>query len=115
MRAHAYDVLKENLVVRNSHARVIARELQPHAAELARAPVDHERISLRAVAAEDRKIGRGERTGVDQADTRGARVQAVVAVTDAPFGHELIDALRVPTRLPRAIAGSLRAERRSLR
>src|SRR5579863_2710851 len=61
VRAHAHDVLDENLAVGQPHARVIARVLQPHAAELAGTPVDHPGIALRVIAAEDREIRRGER------------------------------------------------------
>src|SRR6266581_6829373 len=42
VRAQADDVLQEDLVVGLAHARVVARQLQPDAAELARAPVDHQ-------------------------------------------------------------------------
>src|SRR5581483_1352722 len=60
MRAQADDVLQEHLVVRLTHARIIARVLQPHAAEFARVPVDHQAVLLRLVAGQDRKIRRRE-------------------------------------------------------
>src|SRR6266850_6989412 len=42
--AETHDVLEEYLVVGRIRARFVLRELQPDAAELARAPVDHHRL-----------------------------------------------------------------------
>src|SRR6266850_5889434 len=61
VRAQAHDVLEEHLVVGLVHARVVARELQADAAELARAPVDHRGVALRLVRGQDRKIRRAQR------------------------------------------------------
>src|SRR3954471_23262845 len=82
VRAQADDVLEEDLVIRLAHARVVARELQTHAAELAWVPVDHRRVALRLVVGEDREVGRRERARIDQADAGGTRIQLVVAVAD---------------------------------
>src|SRR6266851_9403338 len=58
VRAKTHDVLEEYLVIRLALPRVVARELQPDAAELARVPVDHGSVPRGVVAAEDRKVGR---------------------------------------------------------
>src|SRR6266852_2869300 len=88
VRAQTHDVLEEHLVVGRVRARLVLRELQPHAAELARTPVDHHRVACRVVRGEDREIRRGERTR----KACGAGIQPVVAVTDPPHRDELIDA-----------------------
>src|SRR5260221_2845003 len=60
LRAPAHGVLEEHLGAGLAHARVVARQLQPNAAELAGVPIDHHAVLLRLVAGEDRKI-RGRR------------------------------------------------------
>src|SRR6266403_1511459 len=100
VRAQAHDVLEKELVVGLVEARVIARELQPDAAELARVPVHHHRVALRVVTAEDREIRRAQRAGVDEPDVRGARIKPVIAVAEAPLRQELVHALQIPSRLP---------------
>src|SRR4051812_11491373 len=101
MGAEADDVLEEDLVVGLAQARIVARELQADAAELARAPVDHGGVPLRVVAAEDWEIRDGQRARIDQAERRRARIQLVVAVAEAPLGNELIHALQIPAGLAR--------------
>src|SRR6267143_1966306 len=101
VRAEAHDVLEKELVVGLVKARVIARELQPDAAELARVPVDHRRVALRPVGLQDREIRRAQRTGIHQSDVRRARIKPVVAVAEAPLRQELIHALQIPARLAR--------------
>src|SRR5690349_9377900 len=66
MRAQAHDVLEEHLVVGRIRARLVLRVLEPDAAELARAPIQHDRVPGRVVFCEDRKIPRGERARIDQ-------------------------------------------------
>src|SRR5205807_10529259 len=78
VRAEAHDVLEKDLVVGLVEPRVVPRELQPDAAELARVPVHHYRVALRVVAAEDREIRRAQRARVDQPDVRGARIKPVI-------------------------------------
>src|SRR5467141_1980112 len=104
MRAEANDVLEKELVVGLVEPRVVPRELEPDAAELARVPVHHHRVALRVVATEDREIRRAQRAGVDEPDVRGARIKPVVAVADTPQRQELVDALQIPARLPRGEA-----------
>src|SRR5882762_9651645 len=99
MRAEAHDVLEKELVVGLVEPRVVARELQPDAAELARIPVHHHRVALRVVAAEDREIRRAQRTGIHQPDIGRARIKPVVAVAEAPLRQELVHALQIPSRL----------------
>src|SRR5258706_6670465 len=84
VRAEAHDVLEEHLIVGLALARVVARKLQAHAAELARIPVDHDGVALRGVAREDRKVSRAQRARIDQTNAGRTRVQLVVAITDAP-------------------------------
>src|SRR5712692_6532165 len=62
VRAQTHDVLEEYLLVSRVAAGLVARELQPHAAELARAPVDHHGVPRRVVGGEDREIRRVERS-----------------------------------------------------
>src|SRR6266513_3466554 len=109
VRAEAHDVLEKELVVGLAQARVVARELQPDAAELARVPVHHHRVALRVVAAEDREIRCAQRAGVDQPDFRRARIKPVIAVADPPLRQELVDALQIPARLARDEAIGQRA------
>src|SRR6267143_845001 len=99
VRAQAHDVLEKELVVGLVEPRVVARELQPDAAELARVPVDHRRVALRVVATEDREIRRAQRAGIHQPDARRARIKPVVAVAEAPLRQELVHALQIPSRL----------------
>src|SRR6266849_3316930 len=84
MRAKTHDVLEEYLVIRLAVPRVVARELQPDAAELARVPVDHGGVPRGVVAAEDRKVGRAARTRVDQPDAGAAGAEPVVPIAHAP-------------------------------
>src|SRR6267142_562376 len=100
VRAQTHDVLEKELVVRLVEPRVVARELQPDAAELARVPVDHRRVALRPVGLQDREICRAQRAGIHQPDVRRARIKAVVAVAEAPLRQELVHALQIPSRLP---------------
>src|SRR4051812_14120453 len=102
--AEADDVLEEDLVVGLAQARVVARELQADAAELARAPIDHHGLPLRVVAAEDREIRRRARAGIDQAERRRAGIELVIAVAGAPLRNELIHALQVPARRASGVA-----------
>src|SRR6266480_6132353 len=99
VRAEAHDVLEKELVVGLVEPRVVPRELQPDAAELARVPVHHYCVALRAVAAEDREIRRAQRARVNQPDVRGARIKPVIAVADPPLRQELVDPLQIPSRL----------------
>src|SRR6267143_2519270 len=101
MRAEAHDVLEKELVVGLVEPRVVPRELQPDAAELARIPVHHHRVALRVVAAEDRKIRCAQRAGVEEPDVRRARIKPVIAVANAPLRQELVHALQIPARLAR--------------
>src|SRR5467141_4715227 len=110
VRAQAHDVLEKELVVGLVEPRVIARELQPDAAELARVPVDHRRVALWPVALQDREIRRAQRTGIHQPDIRRARIKPVIAVADAPLRQELVHALQIPSRLP---AGEAIGQRRA--
>src|SRR6185295_17901892 len=91
VRAQTHDVLEKDLVVGHVAARLVARGLQAHPAELARAPVDHHGLACRVVLGQNREIRRGERARVDQAVAGGARVQPVVTVADPPHRDELID------------------------
>src|SRR6267143_3679858 len=109
MRAQAHDVLEKELVVGLVEPRVVARELQPDAAELARIPVDHRCVALRAVGLQDREIRRAQRAGVDEPDVRRARIEPVVAVAEAPLRQELVHALQIPSRLARGEASGERA------
>src|SRR6266850_2042330 len=100
VRAQAHDVLEEHLGVGQAHARVVASELQPDAAELARVPVDHDAVLLRLVAREDREIRRRQAGGRGvEIDRAGA--QLIEAISRAPLRQELVDALRIPAGLPR--------------
>src|SRR6266853_22418 len=56
MRAQTYDVLEKDLMVGHVAARLVARGLQADPAELARAPVDHERVLGRVVGGKDWEI-----------------------------------------------------------
>src|SRR3990172_427678 len=112
MRTQTHDVLEQDLIVGYSETRLVARELQPDAAELARVPIGHQRMALRGVVSQDRKISGREHARVDRAKARGARIQAIAAVADAPLRDKLIHALQVPARLPRGEAAGLRPERR---
>src|SRR5205814_1393975 len=56
VRTEAYDVLEKDLIVGHIAAGLVARELQPHAAEFARAPIGHQRVLGGVVAGEDREI-----------------------------------------------------------
>src|SRR5205814_5649584 len=49
-----------------------------------------------------------ERARIDETDRLRSRAQAVVAVADAPHGHELIRRLQVPAGLARAERARLR-------
>src|SRR6267143_6278889 len=109
MRAQAYDVLEKELVVGLVEPRVVPRELEPDAAELARIPVHHHRVALRVVAAEDREIRRAQRSGLHQSDARRTRIKPVIAVADPPLRQELVHALQIPARLARGEAISQRA------
>src|SRR6266404_1936799 len=100
MRAQAHDVLEKELVVGLVEPRVVARELQADAAELARIPVDHRRVALRPVGLQDREIRRAQRAGIDEPDVRRARIKPVVAVAEAPLRQELVHSLQIPSRLP---------------
>src|SRR5258705_906580 len=87
VRAQAQAVLDEPLVVGDAGQRAALRELQAHAAELRRRPVDHRRITRRIEIrrTEERRIG-------SVVDAPG--VEAVVARAHAPGRHELVDALQ---------------------
>src|SRR5512140_784328 len=104
VRADAEDVLEEPFVVGEAGCELRLPELQPHAAELRRAPVDHRGGPLRVEAR--RREERGVRPEVDR-----ARAQAVVAQARAPERHELVDALHVSAALPRRIARDARRGR----
>src|SRR5882672_1552533 len=101
VRAQAHDVLEEHLRVGQSHARVVACELQPDAAELARVPVDHDAVLLRLVGGEDREVRGGPHARIHQPDTGAAGAQLIEAISCAPLRQELVDALRIPPRLSR--------------
>src|SRR5256885_13096456 len=97
VRAEAVDVLQEHLVVGHADARLVGSELQPDAAELAGTPVDHQRVALRVVIREQqRRVCRGQPDAV----ANSAVIKLIAAVADPPLGHELVDALPVPARLP---------------
>src|SRR6266850_6709672 len=111
VRAQAHDVLEEHLVIGLAHARVVARELQADAAELAGTPIDHGGMALRLIRGEDRKIRRSQRARIHQPDRRDPGVELVVPVTDTPLRNELVYALQIPARLPRRVAVAHGAQR----
>src|SRR5690606_26364711 len=96
VRAEAHLVLKEELVVDETLARAVLRELQAHPRELARAVVEHQAVLARAV------VGGRQGRGVDAVVGR-ARVEPLGAQADAPARHELVDSLQVPARLHDAV------------
>src|SRR5688572_19450378 len=54
----AVDVLQHELAVAHASARLVFRELQPHPAELRRAPIEHDGVLGRVVLShEERKVG----------------------------------------------------------
>ena len=67
VRAHAVDVLHKHLVVGETELRFVRRKLQADAAELGRAPVEHQRVAGRAVTGEHREIRRAGEPVVDDA------------------------------------------------
>src|SRR5439155_25706071 len=81
VRAQAHLVLEGPLVVDRAGSRAVLRELQAHARELARAPVEHHAVLARV-------------PGFDTIGRESFRAQA-----DAPAAHELVDALHIPARL----------------
>src|SRR5512135_1140213 len=99
MRAHAHDVLHEDLVVRHALPRVVVRQLQPYARELAGVVIRHpgEARRVEGVAGDDI-------AGVQRAYRCGARIEAVVTQTGAPGWHELIHALHIPAALHDGVA-----------
>src|SRR6266705_2929812 len=99
MRAETHDVLEEDLLVGHIAARLVACELQPHAAELARAPVGHHRVLRRVVRGEDREIRCVERSR----KAAVARIQPVISITDPPHRDELILALQLEVRVGRVV------------
>src|SRR5882672_466335 len=107
VRAQTHDVLEEYLVVGRIRARLVLGGLQADAAEFAGAPVQHDRLPGRVVGRENRKIRRGERSGVHHADVCCAGVQPVITVPDAPHRNELIDPLQVQPRLRRGVGSTL--------
>src|SRR3990167_1764526 len=111
VRAQAHDVLEQHLIVGGTQPRFVARELQPDAAELARAPVGHHGVAGRVVRAQNREVRGGERARGDQAEFGRAGVQPVVAVAGAPPADKLVHALQVPPRLPRGERAGLGPER----
>src|SRR5688572_5458527 len=88
VRAEAHLVLQHELVVGGAEARLVARELQPHARELARVVVNHQRVLLRLEA-----VG-AEQPGA-RAVLRRAGVEPFGARAHAPARHELIHRLHV--------------------
>src|SRR5262249_8963238 len=109
VRAQAEDVLEKHLVVGCVRARLVLRDLQTDAAELARAPVDHHGVPGRVVLGEYRKVRGRKRARIDETDARRAGAQPVVAIAYAPHRDELIDALEVPAGLRRRVAAGLRS------
>src|SRR6516165_1790321 len=91
VRAEADDVLEDELVI-GLRPDLVQIVLQPEAAELARRVVDHAGIAAR------RRTEVIER-GSSKARTEAARVHLVVAKTDPPLRHELIDALGIEAGL----------------
>src|SRR5664279_5739073 len=100
VRAQAHLVLKEQLVVGHALTRLIARELQADARELARAEVEHHRVLARLV------VARREEAGVD-AVVRRPRGEPLGAQADPPVRHELVDALHIPAGLHGAVVAEL--------
>src|SRR6266850_3917522 len=105
VRAQTHDVLEKELVVGLVEPRVVARELQPDAAELAWVPVDHRRVALRPVGLQDRESRRAQRAGIHQPDVRRARIKPVVAVAEAPLRQELVHALQIEAVVSRVAVG----------
>jgi hypothetical protein len=96
VRAERKDVLQEELIVGHAGLRLALSILQADAAEFRRRVVDHQGRALRM---ECRRI-EVSRVG---AVIDVSRIEPVVARTDAPIGHELVDALQVPAGLPRRV------------
>ena len=87
------------MVIRDAGARFVGRDLQAEAAELAQAPVDHQRVAARAVVGEkQRQLCRA------QSARHRAVAQAVVSIAHAPARHELVHRLRIPARLATVVA-----------
>src|SRR5262245_18426731 len=77
VRAETEDVLQQNLAIGDALARLVLRDLQSEAAELAQAPVDHQGVAARAV------VGQLQRQVGDDVGGYRAVVQAIVPVADA--------------------------------
>src|SRR4051812_14155673 len=101
MCAEAVDVLQDQLAIGDRDARLVGGKLQAKAAELGRAPVHHDGIARRVISGHQQPEVRSARSEPvrDDGVVDRAVIEAVVAVSDAPARHELIDRLRVPARL----------------
>src|SRR5262245_33426321 len=100
VRANAVEILEEDLAIeRVVGARFVPRVLRAQPRELARIPVEHERVSRgRGVEQRGKVLGR-QYAGVDEPDVCRARIERVVARSDAPARIEAVHALQVPAGL----------------
>src|SRR4030095_11551955 len=102
------DVLQLELPVGFGIACVVPGVLGTQARKLARIPVEHERDARGIRSFEERERSRRQQAVIDEANVRRAGVERVVAGTDPPAWHELVDALHVPARLLRIVVSAQR-------